>query len=62
MNYRILKYLLVYLTPLAVLRSILSDGWFTYYSVIVMFVLIPILEFFAKGSKKTYPKLKRKWH
>jgi alkane 1-monooxygenase len=56
MNFRILKYLLVYLTPLAVLRSILAEGWFTYYSVIVMFVWIPILEFFAKGSKKNLSK------
>lgn len=52
MKFRMLKYLLVYLTPLAVLRSILADGWFTYYSVIVMFILIPLLELFAKGSEK----------
>ena len=52
MSFRFLKYLFVYLTPLVVIISIFSTGWFTLIAVFVMFVFVPILELFLKGSKK----------
>ena len=44
------KYILVYLTPLVVGFSLSSNGSWTFFSVVVLFGLLPLLELFTKGS------------
>lgn len=45
-----LPYLFVYLTPVVVAGSLLSHGWYTYGSVIILFGMLPFIELFTKGS------------
>ena len=47
-----LKYLIAYLAPLSALLAILWQGWWSYATVIVAFVLIPLGEQLLGGSPK----------
>lgn len=50
MNFSKAKYLFVYLTPAVVALSLFArEGW-TFFSVLVLFGLLPFLELFTKGS------------
>jgi alkane 1-monooxygenase len=50
MNIPKAKYIFVYLTPVVVALSLFArDGW-TFFSVLVLFGLLPFLELFTKGS------------
>jgi alkane 1-monooxygenase len=50
MNFPKAKYIFVYLTPVVVALSLFArDGW-TFFSVLVLFGLLPFLELFTKGS------------
>lgn len=51
-QFRTLKYLLVYLTPLVVVFSIASTDIWSYSAVILLFGILPICELFTKGSTK----------
>ncbi len=57
MNLRSLKYALVYTTPLIVLISIYSGNHWSFSAVIILFVIIPFLELFTKGSTKNLDKI-----
>ncbi|MEI8075812.1 MAG: alkane 1-monooxygenase [Bacteroidota bacterium] len=57
MKVRRLKYALVYTTPLIVLLSIYSENYWSFSAVLVLFVLIPFLELFTKGSTKNLEKI-----
>ena len=50
MKFHRIKYLLAYLTPLVVIISIAGHGIWTYFSVFVLFGLLPFMELFTKGS------------
>ncbi|MCS7073928.1 MAG: alkane 1-monooxygenase, partial [Bacteroidia bacterium] len=50
MRFRSLKYLFVYLTPLVVWFSLAADDHWSFFAVLFVFVVLPILELFTKGS------------
>ena len=50
MNLRNLKYLLVYITPTVVLISLFSKNNWSYFTLFFIFILIPCVELFTKGS------------
>ncbi|MBC7884732.1 MAG: alkane 1-monooxygenase [Saprospiraceae bacterium] len=52
MNFHVLKYLFVYMTPLLVVISIYTGGIYTYMAVLYVFILIPVLEFIFTGTSK----------
>jgi alkane 1-monooxygenase len=49
---RPLRYLLAYVTPAVVLFSLLSAGWWTFTALGVLFGVIPVLEFFFRGTER----------
>ncbi len=57
MKLRGMKYALVYTTPIVVILSILSGNYWSYSAVILLFVIIPFLELFTKGSAKNLDKI-----
>lgn len=57
MKLRSLKFLMVYLTPIVVLISIYSENYWSYFSVIFLFVIIPFFELFTNGSTKNFTKI-----
>lgn len=52
MKFRAIKYALVYLTPLVVLSSMYFGYIWSYAAVVFIFLLVPFLELFLKGSTK----------
>ena len=50
MNTHLLKYVLVYITPILVFVSIYLGGLYSYIAIIYVFGLIPFLEFFFSGT------------
>jgi alkane 1-monooxygenase len=52
MHLRVTKYLLVFFTPLLVGLSLSGKGWVTYLAPLVLFVCLPAVELFTKGSTK----------
>lgn len=52
-----LKYALVYITPLVVLLSIYSGNNWSFSAVVLLFIIIPLLELFTKGSTKNLEKI-----
>lgn len=54
MQARDLKYLLAYLTPLSCFISLYFPGWFSFTTLIFLFILIPILEQFSPGNEENY--------
>lgn len=57
MKLRWLKFSLAYTTPAIVLFSIYSGNYWSYSAVFVLFVIIPFLELFTKGSTKNLDKM-----
>jgi alkane 1-monooxygenase len=57
MNLRSLKFSLAYTTPLIVLGSIYSGNYWSFSAVIILFVVIPFLELFTKGSTNNLDKI-----
>ncbi len=59
--FRDLKYLFAYIAPLAAFGAVIWQGAFSYLGVVMAFVLIPVIEQFAKGtSKNLSPKEEEK--
>lgn len=60
------KYLLAYTIPLATYCSLYAQGWFTFYTFALGFILLPLLELVFKGTDENYTKeeeevVKNKW-
>jgi alkane 1-monooxygenase len=51
------KYLLVYIAPAVVAFSIAAGGWWSYSAIVLLFVIIPSLELFTRGSTKNMDKV-----
>ncbi len=50
MNFRVVKYLLVLVTPLLVAISLSGHLWTTFLAPAVLFGLLPLMELFTQGS------------
>lgn len=57
MKWRSLKFLLVYSVPIVVLFSIYSENYWSFSTVVFIFLIIPFLELFTKGSTKNLTKI-----
>jgi alkane 1-monooxygenase len=57
MKLRSLKFSLAYLTPVIVLVSLYSGNYWSYSAVVVLFVIIPFIELFTKGSTNNLDKI-----
>ena len=57
MRFTSLKYLLVFTTPIVVLFSLSMNGLWTYFALIFVFVVIPLLEFLFTGNEHNMTKL-----
>lgn len=57
MRVHALKYLLVYIAPAVVVFSIAAGGWWSYSAIVLLFVIIPFLELFTRGSTKNMDKV-----
>jgi alkane 1-monooxygenase len=68
MNTHLLKYILVYITPILVFVSIYLGGLYSYIAIIYVFGLIPFLEFFFSGTTQNMNEveeslaLKDRWY
>jgi len=68
MNTHLLKYVLVYITPILVFISIYLGGIYSYIAIIYVFGLIPFLEFFFSGTTQNMNEveeslaLKDRWY
>lgn len=57
MKLRSLKFSLAYITPVIVLVSLYSGNYWSYSAVVVLFVIIPFIELFTKGSTNNLDKI-----
>jgi alkane 1-monooxygenase len=57
MKLRSLKFSLAYITPVIVLVSLYSGNYGSYSAVVVLFVIIPFIELFTKGSTNNLDKI-----
>lgn len=57
MKNRFLKYTLVYITPVVVIFSLMSEGIWTFSSVFILFGVLPFLELFFKGSTQNLTEI-----
>ena len=57
MKLRWLKFTMAYITPIIVLVSLYSGNYGSYSAVVVLFVIIPFLELFTKGSTNNLDKI-----
>ena len=57
MKLRSLKFSLAYITPIIVLVSLYSGNYWSYSAVVVLFVIIPFIELFTKGSTNNLDKI-----
>ena len=57
MRFSILKYLLVFTTPVVVLLSLSMNGFWTYFALFFVFLFIPFLEFFFKGNENNMTEI-----
>lgn len=60
MKFTDIKYLLAYIIPISGFAAIYFRGWFSFITVIMTFVLIPIIEQIVPRSTKNYDKLEAK--
>lgn len=50
------KYLLAFMIPLATFNALYAQGWFTFYTFVLGFVFIPLLEIVFKGTDENFTK------
>ncbi|WP_420583155.1 alkane 1-monooxygenase [Reichenbachiella sp.] len=56
MNIRFLKYTIVFIIPLVAYFSINASGWWTFGTAILVYILLPLFEFFFSSSKENLKK------
>lgn len=56
MNIRFLKYSIVFIIPMVAYFSISSSGWWTFSTVILVYALLPLLEFLFSPNEKNLDK------
>lgn len=57
MRFRSLKFCLAYTTPILVIWSIYSENYWSYSAIVFIFVIVPIIELFTKGSTQNLNKI-----
>ncbi len=57
MKLNTLKYLFVYITPAVILFSLSSTNYWSYFALIFIFVIIPSVELFTKGSTANFSQM-----
>lgn len=56
MRFRSLKFCLAYTTPILVIWSIYSGNYWAFSAIVFTFVIVPLIEFFTKGSTRNLSK------